>query len=466
MAAKFADLLEQTDNSTRIRNFLTTTNRTPNENQSAGFLATRLSLLETYWSTFTSTHRSMTRFKECANRPYHEETVFDKTEEAYVKAQTQLRTSYDVIVAASNVQPPSQQTASTSATDAVMRQIQLPKINLPEFHGDPLEWESFRDLFKPLVHNVQGLSQVQKFFYLQSCLKGEAEDLLKGIQITDTAYAGAWEDLEARYGNTRILSFMYMKTLFAVKGIKRATPNEIKRLLDSIKKTIRAFSALKKPIAAWDEFFVYILSQKLDKYTKLAWESTLKDSKQVPSFQELSDYLENRVHALEAADSIDPLLNPRSDPTPAGKPPQSGNFRSKPNSYSTTTKAKPRGNQGQSKKCLLCSDPHFMSYCSTFKAFSAHKKREEISNVCELVLIVYGLSTQLKTALQLHAVLYVRTIITRFCMIAFSHTPLQRARKIRARLQLLLLALVRGFRMQRVLTRQFSLSRYLWIRLR
>jgi len=43
---------------------------------------------------------------------------------------------------------------------AGLKQLQLPRINLPSFDGDQLAWEGFRDLFKSLIHDMEKLSLI------------------------------------------------------------------------------------------------------------------------------------------------------------------------------------------------------------------------------------------------------------------------------------------------------------------
>ena len=42
----------------------------------------------------------------------------------------------------------------------------LPRVPLPKFSGDYMEWISFSDIYVTLVHNNTCLSKVQKFYYL------------------------------------------------------------------------------------------------------------------------------------------------------------------------------------------------------------------------------------------------------------------------------------------------------------
>lgn len=111
-------------------------------------------------------------------------------------------------------------TAASESTEsgepsAVLKQIQLPKINLPTFNGDQLAWEGFRDLFKSLVHDVVGLAPTQKLQYLKSSLTWEAAAVVASIEISSDGYALAWDELVARYDNRRVLLATHMRALLS-----------------------------------------------------------------------------------------------------------------------------------------------------------------------------------------------------------------------------------------------------------
>ena len=50
----------------------------------------------------------------------------------------------------------------------------LPKLTLPVFSGDPLNWQTFWDSFNEAVHTNPALGCIQKFNYLKAQLQGEA----------------------------------------------------------------------------------------------------------------------------------------------------------------------------------------------------------------------------------------------------------------------------------------------------
>lgn len=54
------------------------------------------------------------------------------------------------------------------------RSIQLPKIQLPSFDGNILNWRSFRDTFVSLVHDNDNVPLIQKFHHLLAAVSGPA----------------------------------------------------------------------------------------------------------------------------------------------------------------------------------------------------------------------------------------------------------------------------------------------------
>ena len=55
--------------------------------------------------------------------------------------------------------------------------IRIPKLDMPQFSGNPLYWQSFWDSFEATVHNNTVLTGVQILSYLRAQLEGEASRL-------------------------------------------------------------------------------------------------------------------------------------------------------------------------------------------------------------------------------------------------------------------------------------------------
>ena len=77
-------------------------------------------------------------------------------------------------------------------------EVKLPKLDLPSFSGDRLEWMTFRDLFSASIHNNSNLTGAQKLQYLKKALQDEALAVVKQFACTDGNYIKAWGLLENR----------------------------------------------------------------------------------------------------------------------------------------------------------------------------------------------------------------------------------------------------------------------------
>ena len=53
------------------------------------------------------------------------------------------------------------------------KQVRLPKLELPTFHGDPVNWPPFWDAFDAAVNKDEDLTDGQKFQYFRYYLSGE-----------------------------------------------------------------------------------------------------------------------------------------------------------------------------------------------------------------------------------------------------------------------------------------------------
>ncbi|XP_034195156.2 uncharacterized protein LOC117611325 [Osmia lignaria lignaria] len=363
----FADLLrEQEELVGWIQRFWNNLCKLGKDKITRAVLEQRMGLFERYWEPFLTGHRTLMRCKEAAASSYAQRDVFSVVDETYLNTSAMIAQHL-------MERSPNNSSDGEQATPAPTLQPQLPKIELPTFSGDPLQWESFRDLFKSLVLDVTQLSDVKKLLYLKCSLTEDAAEVIQNTPITSTGFQEAWEDLELRYGNTHLLSFSHHRALLSCPPAKQQSVSELKRLLDTFRQTIRAYSSLKKPVSAWDEWFVFLLTQKLDKVTLLAWETSLTDSRDIPAFYQLSHFLENRIQALDAAQMTDQATH--SVPNKDLKPKSKGNPAVK-KTISTSLAASFR--PAQTRKCPSCAGTHGLGYCAEIKALNSARRREHL----------------------------------------------------------------------------------------
>ena len=82
----------------------------------------------------------------------------------------------------------------------------LPKLNLPQFSGDPLAWQTFWDSFEAAIHFNTSLTGVQKFNYLRAQLQGDAARVVAGFPLTNSI-------LRQRFGQPYKLVNAHMQAL-------------------------------------------------------------------------------------------------------------------------------------------------------------------------------------------------------------------------------------------------------------
>ena len=77
----------------------------------------------------------------------------------------------------------------TSPPVSTFQTNRLPKLVLPSFNGNPLEWQSFWDSFWSAADDNSSISDVQKFNYLKAQLCDGAKRVIAGLLLTSVNYA-------------------------------------------------------------------------------------------------------------------------------------------------------------------------------------------------------------------------------------------------------------------------------------
>jgi hypothetical protein len=92
----------------------------------------------------------------------------------------------------------------TTNTTTLSNASRLPKLILPTFDGNILNWQSFWDSYGAAVHNNPSLSDLQKFNCLKAQLCGNASRSIAGLPLTNANYVESVELLKERFGQSHI----------------------------------------------------------------------------------------------------------------------------------------------------------------------------------------------------------------------------------------------------------------------
>jgi hypothetical protein len=257
-----------------------------------------------------------------------------------------------------------------SATRSNLGNVQLPSIKLPIFTGLYENWVEYRDLFNSLINTNSGINNTQKLQYLKSSLQGQAAQVIKSLEISETNYPIAWQLICDRYDNKKLLINNHVKALFNLTTVKNESAVELRKLLDDFSKNLLSLEALGQPVQHWSTLIIYMVSNNLDNQTKREWEiSVLNDES--PSINDMKLFLKGRCDLLETLEN----QNTRKTHT------ISKNLH-KETHFATTSLVATRE---QLLKCNFCdSNDHLIYTCKRFLMLDARDRTAEAKtrNLC------------------------------------------------------------------------------------
>ncbi|GFR27621.1 uncharacterized protein TNCT_286481 [Trichonephila clavata] len=149
--------------------------------------------------------------------------------------------------------------------------LKLPRIELPVFTSNYMDWISFCDLFLASIEHNNTLSNSQKLQYLKLSVKGEAATLLQSIQITNYNYQKAWNALTERYENEAEIINAALNKLVSQPVLKQESASGLRKIIDTTQQCIGTLQILKQPVEHWDTLIIFLLRGKLDPETLHVW---------------------------------------------------------------------------------------------------------------------------------------------------------------------------------------------------
>ena len=111
--------------------------------------------------------------------------------------------------------------APTEATPTTSHGVRLPKLDVPTFDGDILNWSTFWEQFCIAVHDHTHLSDTEKLAYLRHSLKdGAAKSSVEGLSRLGDQYTQAIECLRAHYNWPKLIHRAHVKRIVDIPSLK------------------------------------------------------------------------------------------------------------------------------------------------------------------------------------------------------------------------------------------------------
>ena len=212
--------------------------------------------------------------------------IFDLLEEDEIETEienslTENDKYFDIlsrIDAHLNKVPPSTSSSQSSASSLSIppsshsdtSEVNLPKINLPFFDGNPLNWQSYWDQFQASVDLKTNIQKVVKFNYLTGSLSETVSKCISGLTLTNENYDVAVKILKERYANPQMLISSHMEALVKLNPVKHK--NDVKglrKIYDQVESSIRNLNSLNVDQESYGTLLVHLLNEKLPSEIRL-----------------------------------------------------------------------------------------------------------------------------------------------------------------------------------------------------
>jgi len=184
-----------------------------------------------------------------------------------------------------------------STTEVEKNHIRLPKISLPTFGGNILEWIEFKECFDAAI-NETNLNDVEKFAYLKGQLSGGALSTISGLSLTSKNYAVAFDLLSEKYGDKGILIRAHIRELLALESVSNTNSVNFQNFVDKILIQTRSLQSLGVSKDNFDIFLSEIVLCRIPYNLKLAY---LKFESSNQTLENLLHLLQKELKCIEAA---------------------------------------------------------------------------------------------------------------------------------------------------------------------
>ena len=238
--------------------------------------------------------------------------------------------------------------------------VKLPKLDPKTFDGKAYEWQEFWDCFESSVHTNKQLSDVDKFAYLRSMVKGAAKSTISGFSLTSGNYGAAVELLKKRFANTNKIKVAHINELMNLNPVFHKDDTERLRTLYDLTEThYRGLTALEIDQETYSCVIVPKLLEKIPAGVRLNMTRGSEDYEDL----NLENLLKALLKEIELRECTSQMFENRNS---TGTSVGNHKFKrgsGKPGGQATTSVLLSRKTESRVVKCVFCMGNHPHSDC-------------------------------------------------------------------------------------------------------
>ena len=260
--------------------------------------------------------------------------------------------------------------------------LNLPKVEISKFNGDPLHFHSFISTFDETVHATDCSSKV-KLARLLQYTSGKAHEAIQSCAMMpgDSGYSRARELLAERFGSDHLVTERLVHNLHNGKTVK--STDDLVKLADELVTCQLTLQQLRRLSEVETQTTIVKVAERLPNYLRNRWKrdamSIRADKSRYPLFGEFVEFVSRE--ATLASDPVYGNLGKAVNPPVASN--SSGMRPNKSNTFNGKTEST---NAGQ--HCVICKTNHKLMYCHKFKAMRVSERVQLVKkhNLCEVCL--------------------------------------------------------------------------------
>jgi len=177
-----------------------------------------------------------------------------------------------------------------------LKRSQLPKLDLPVFAGDPIEFQQWLGSFENIIEDAVS-DPAKRLHYLMQYTTGSAKMLVSGhaLNQTEAGYGAAKAELVKEFGDPYILARAYLKRIEAWKSIPANDPSSLKVFSAFLKNCRGSMPSLRHLQQLNTDLYLQKIVGKLSVPLQVSWRKAvdqLEQSNKDISFGDLVDFIE------------------------------------------------------------------------------------------------------------------------------------------------------------------------------
>ena len=240
----------------------------------------------------------------------------------------------------------------------------LERIRIPVFAWDKMKYQQWDAAFTSCVDQAPLTAQF-KMLRLESCLRGEAAETIKGLGYSKEAYDAARARLARKYGGSQRQVQSHLEELKKLKPLQQGNAKDLEAFADVLERAVICLKENGRQMDLDAGTLYTIVLEKIPEQLLSQYYRWLREHQRNESMETLKDWISQEAeYQVQAAEIKHGFPRVRQD---------------KFNGHDTRGGRSYHGNRvdggdKRNKKCAVCGEIHPIWRCSAFKVKSADEK--------------------------------------------------------------------------------------------